>query len=256
MGALLSKLRGGGGRDGSDRDRVVAYRDGEISPASRGVESGKLDYSSSEYEDDEGSEYDVASSVASSHHVASSGRADALPAGAAWEGVPLSSVQPGSARQSSVDGTSPPGTASALSSARSTARSSAGSVGGRAAGRFAPGFGRGVGRGGGRGGGRWSRASRARIKQGLPPLPDDREAPRLSAARQGQTGAALVDLINHGVAVLTPEPEPEPDESSDSELEELQCEVDRFEEMAKRQAEALARHNPLSDPACHRQRAS
>ena len=91
------------------------------------------------------------------------------------------------------------------------------------------------------------------MKQGLPPLPDDREAPRLSTAHRGQTGAALLDLINHGVAALTPEPEPE--ESSDSELDELQCEVDKFEDMAKRQADALG-VNPLSDPTWIKQRSA
>ena len=91
------------------------------------------------------------------------------------------------------------------------------------------------------------------MKQGLPPLPDDREAPRLSTAHRGQTGAALLDLINHGVAALAPEPEPE--ESSDSELDELQCEVDKFEEMAKKQAGALG-VNPLSDPTWIKQRSA
>lgn len=243
MGALLSKLRGGGGASGG-RDRAVAYRNGDISPAARGsTEDGKSlpreAYSSED--DDDGSSSGMAS-VSSSQRSRISGRADAVATRAAWNSVPDLKID--DASQSSIDGDSLlPGATSALSSTRSSARP----AGGRAAGRFAPGFGRGMGRGG-RGGGRWSRASRARVKQGLPPLPDAREAPRLSTAHRDRTGAALLDLINHGVAaVLTPEPGPE--ESSDSELDELQSEVDKFEEMARKQAEALVGLNPLSDPS-------
>jgi hypothetical protein len=76
----------------------------------------------------------------------------------------------------------------------------------------------------------------------------------LSTAHRGQTGAALLDLINHGVAALAPEPEPE--ESSDSELDELQSEVEKFEEMARKQAQALAGANPLSDPSWVQQRST
>lgn len=234
---MVGKLRGSRGGDGTDR--VFAYRDGDVSPAGSDDKSSQRGFSS---EDDGRSADDLAES---SQHGSMSDSEGELANKTAWSGIQMSSLQ---SDESSVDGTSLPGIA-VSSSRTSSSRSNTRPVGGRAAGRFAPGFGfgRGAGRGGIRGGGRWSRASRARVKQGLPPLPDDRVAPRLSTARQGKTGAALLDLINDGVAALTPEPEP--DESSDSELDELQCEVDKFEAMAKKQAEALVGLNPLSDSA-------
>jgi hypothetical protein len=259
MGAVASRLRGGGGGgSGGSKDAVTAYRAGGSSPTSQSRDKDSprsVDtWDPYELESQDGSASPTASVASSRQSLASSlapGRAKASMRGAAWASVQLNGLQAAGAGHSSADDDSLPGSASSARSVSSSARS----IGGRGAGRFAPGFGRGAGRGGGRGGGRWSRASRARVRQGLPLLPDDRVAPRLSTANRDQTGAALLDLINHGVAALTPEPEPEPGDSSDSELDELQCEVDRFEEMAKNQAEQLKGINPLADAAWIKQKA-